>query len=333
MKKTCSSDTFPPRLSVLLVLLQLLSSSATAHGKADFTVSGPGEPIWAMVGADADLPCHLSPNISVEDMEMRWYRDQPSQAVHVHKKGKDMQEEQMVRYRGRTSLARAGLAQGQATVRIYNISALDNGTFHCHFKDGTTFQEATLQLRVAGLGSEPTVSVRVDQDKGVRAECTSADWYPEPQVEWTDFKGQILPSVTNLSASPMTGLWTVASSVTVQQDSVVEDLLCSISNPLLSKRKVAKILRSASFSRRFWSTAEWRIALPLTLAAVALKVATVICIFWKLQREKNGKRLEEERLRAAKAQDSQASRNGDSPLHGAQGAQRPSSGTTQSPYT
>lgn len=112
-----------------------------------------------MVGADADLPCHLSPNISVEDMEMRWYRDQPSQAVHVHKKGKDMQEEQMVRYRGRTSLVRAGLAQGQATVRIYNISALDNGTFHCHFKDGTTFQEATLQLRVAGEAG-PHISPR-----------------------------------------------------------------------------------------------------------------------------------------------------------------------------
>lgn len=34
MKKTCSSDTFPPRLFVLLVLLQLLSSSVTAHGKS-----------------------------------------------------------------------------------------------------------------------------------------------------------------------------------------------------------------------------------------------------------------------------------------------------------
>lgn len=41
---------------------------------------------------------------------------------------------------------KAGLDQGQAVVRLYNISALDNGTFHCYFKDGAVFQEATLWL-------------------------------------------------------------------------------------------------------------------------------------------------------------------------------------------
>ncbi|KAM5212285.1 LOW QUALITY PROTEIN: butyrophilin subfamily 1 member A1-like [Hipposideros larvatus] len=242
MRKTCGPDAFSPSLSITFILLQLLSTSVPGNGKADFTVFGPDKPVLAMVGADADLPCHLSLNISIEDMELRWYKDQPSQAMHVHKKGEDMQEEQMQQYCGRTSLVKAGLDQGQAVVRLYNISTLDNGTFYCHFKDGAVFQEAMLWLRVAGLGSEPTVHVRVDQDEGVWAECTSADWYPEPQVEWRDFRGQNLPSVTNLLASPTTGLWAVVSSMTVQQDRVVGGLFCSISIPLLSEKKVAKSL-------------------------------------------------------------------------------------------
>lgn len=71
------------------------------------------------------------------------------------------------------------------------------------------------------LGSEPTVHMQVTQDEGVQAECTLAGWYPEPQVEWRDFREQILPSVTNLSASPTTGLWTVVSSMTIPHDRTV----------------------------------------------------------------------------------------------------------------
>lgn len=91
------------------------------------------------------------------------------------------------------------------------------------------------------LSSEPTVHMQVTQDEGVQAECTLAGWYPEPQVEWRDFREQILPSVTNLSASPTTGLWTVVSSMTIPHDRTVGGgLSCSVSSPLLSERKVAE---------------------------------------------------------------------------------------------
>ena len=104
------------------------------------------------MGEDADLPCYLSPEISAEDMEMRWYRDQPSPAVHVHWKGKDVPEEQMALYQGRTTFLKDGVAQGRASVRIHNVITFDNGTFHCQFNDSTVSAEATLWLRVAGKG-------------------------------------------------------------------------------------------------------------------------------------------------------------------------------------
>lgn len=115
----------------------------------------PGETVLAMMGEDTELLCHLSLNVSIEDMDLRWYRDQPLPAMHMHRKGEDMQEEQMEWYWERTTFVRAGLAQGQAVVRIHNINAFDNGTFHCHFRDGAVFQEAKLWPRVASE-AEPT---------------------------------------------------------------------------------------------------------------------------------------------------------------------------------
>lgn len=130
----------------------LMPAHLLSLGKADFSVFAPDKPLLAVVGEEVDLPCHLSLNISAEDMELRWYRDQPSPAMHLHKNGIDVQDEQMAEYQGRTTFLSTRLAQGQAAVRIHNVTALDNGTFHCNFKDGIMSAETTLWLRVAGEG-------------------------------------------------------------------------------------------------------------------------------------------------------------------------------------
>ncbi|XP_007535155.2 butyrophilin-like protein 10 [Erinaceus europaeus] len=153
MAQTQGQGTFLLSYFTTLTLLQLLSSPSPGSGKSDFKVSGHVEPIVALVGKDAELTCCLSPNISAKDMELRWYRDQPSQAVHVHVNGSDLPEEQMPLYQGRTTFLGVHLAQGKATVKIHNISPSDNGTFHCLFKDDTQINEATLWLQVAGGGS------------------------------------------------------------------------------------------------------------------------------------------------------------------------------------
>ena len=85
-------------------------------------------------------------------MEVRWYREEPSRAVHLSMKGTDMPEEQMWQYKGRTTFRTAGLAKDQAVLTIHNVTVFDNGTFHCEFKDSTGSADATLWLRVAGEG-------------------------------------------------------------------------------------------------------------------------------------------------------------------------------------
>ena len=56
-----------------------------------------------MVGEDATLRCHLSPEKNAEDMEVRWFRTQFSPAVFVYKGRRERTDEQMEQYRGRTT--------------------------------------------------------------------------------------------------------------------------------------------------------------------------------------------------------------------------------------
>ncbi|XP_078289518.1 LOW QUALITY PROTEIN: butyrophilin subfamily 1 member A1-like [Panthera onca] len=247
---------------------------------------------------------------SAEDMEVRWYREEPSPAVHLSKKGTDMPEEQMWQYKGRTTFRTAGLAKDQAVLTIHNVTVFDNGTFHCEFKDSTGSADATLWLRVAGLGSEPRIQVRAGRDEGIRAECTSEGWYPEPRVEWRDFRGQTLPSTTNLTVSP-TGLFAVVSNVTVW-DRGMGTLSCSISNSLLQERIETKShlpdLTYRSGAQKFpINGMEGSGACDPHCggACSSCLVAGATCLFWKRQRDRNRVQLEEERLNREEEQLSQ----------------------------
>ncbi|XP_034360071.1 putative butyrophilin-like protein 10 [Arvicanthis niloticus] len=275
MARAHHGDATLPSILVSFIFLQLLASG---NGKSDFHVLGPPDPLLAIVGQDKELPCKLSLNISAEGMELRWYRDKPSSVVHVYKNGEDVYDEQMMEYKGRTSFNGGHVARGEAAVKIHNVTVFDNGTYHCVFKEHTSHNQATLWLKVAGRGSSPRIHVTDTQDKGIRAECTSAGWYPEPKVEWLDLKGQPVPAETHFSVTGSTGLVTVISIVT-PQDRAVGGLTCSISNLLLPE-KVTETYLLASLSRRPLST-ESGPALSLILTALGLVSAAIACALGK----------------------------------------------------
>nr|XP_051698356.1 putative butyrophilin-like protein 10 isoform X1 [Oryctolagus cuniculus]XP_051698357.1 putative butyrophilin-like protein 10 isoform X1 [Oryctolagus cuniculus] len=301
MAKAGSGGVFLHSCAVSLLALQLLPAG---EGRADFKVLGPDGPILATVGEDALLPCRLSLNLSAEDMELRWYRSRPSPAVYLHRRGAQVSREQMAEYRGRTTFLGDHLARGKAVLRIHNITVYDNGTYHCLFRDGEPHSETTLALQVAGLGLEPRIHVTEDLDKGIRAECTSAGWYPEPHVEWRDFRGHAVPAVTRFSASATTGLLAVLSRVAVP-DRSMGGLTCSISSPLLHERKVAESHLPgspwASLSGQPPPSA-WRMPLFLILIVLGLITAGGLCLCPKLNRKESeeqpekGRQQEEQEL-------------------------------------
>uniref|UniRef100_A0A8C8XCG9 Myelin-oligodendrocyte glycoprotein n=1 Tax=Panthera leo TaxID=9689 RepID=A0A8C8XCG9_PANLE len=137
----------PPSLPSLLLLLLLRLSCSYA---GQFRVIGPGHPIRALVGDEAELPCRMHPGKNATGMEVGWYRPPFSRVVHLYRNGRDQDAEQAPEYRGRTELLKDNMGEGKVTLRIRKVRFSDEGGFTCFFRDHSYQEEAAMELKVEG---------------------------------------------------------------------------------------------------------------------------------------------------------------------------------------
>ncbi|XP_028735606.1 butyrophilin subfamily 1 member A1-like isoform X2 [Peromyscus leucopus] len=234
-----------PHLGCLFTLMVLqLPKLNTGH----LEVLGPSQPILALVGEDSELPCHLSPSVSAEQMELRWFRNTFSPAVLVYHEGRELKEEQMPEYRGRAMLVQDNITLGQVALKIHQVRTSDEGVYGCSFRDKQAHGEAFVSLKVAAMGSDPHISMKIKENGEMELECTSSGWYPEPQVLWRTANRKKLQSISESRNRDEEGLFTVAASVIIT-DSSIESVSCCIQNLLLGQEKEVEI-----------SVPEWRLA-------------------------------------------------------------------------
>ncbi|XP_062954305.1 butyrophilin subfamily 2 member A2-like [Cynocephalus volans] len=268
--------------SLPAALLLSLLLSLFARVSAQLTVVGPADPILAMVGDNITLSCHLSPEKNAEDMEVRWFRSQFSPAVLVYKGGLERAEEQMEDYRGRTTFVSNDISRGSVALVIHNVTAQEDGFYRCYFQEGRSYDEAILRLMVAGLGSKPVIEMKGHEDGGIRLECTSGGWYPEPRAVWRDPYGEVMPALEEAYTADADGLFTVTTAVIIV-DSSVRNMSCSINNTLLGQKKETVIFIPESFMPH---TSPWTVALAVFLAILIILLAGSVCLIKKLHREK-----------------------------------------------
>ncbi|XP_051008483.1 butyrophilin subfamily 3 member A1-like [Acomys russatus] len=265
----CCRHAPPCHLLCLFVLAQLLPWVSTE----EFLVFGPSGPVVAAPGGEAMLPCSVFPAMSVENMDLRWFRTRFSEAVFVYRDRREQKEEQMAEFSGRTSLVKDQFHQGQAAVRIHNVQATDSGIYICHFRQGLFYEEAIVELKVAATGSVPEVYIQGPQDDGVCVVCVSSGWYPKPQVQWRHHRGRNLPASSETHTEDAEGLFSVETSLVVR-DSSLRNVTCSIFSPSLGQEKAMAIVIPEPF---FPQASPWMPAFLVTLSVMALLVLGTSC--------------------------------------------------------
>ncbi|XP_045651521.1 butyrophilin subfamily 1 member A1-like isoform X2 [Ursus americanus] len=258
----CCRGSLLSLLPSLFLLLQL-----PAGGSAEeFMVIGPSDPIVAVLRGDVTLPCSVSPAMNVENMELRWFRSKFSEAVFIYQNQQEQREEQLAQYTGRTSLVKEFLTWGEAAVRIHNVQAFDNGMYTCFFRKGSFCESASLELKVAGVGSVPQVHIQGLEEDGVRVVCMASGWFPKPEVRWKALSGEKFLTFSETHAQDPEGLFSVEATLVVR-DSSSGNVTCSLLNPILSQEKAMAIIIPEDFFPR---TSPWMSAFMVILTLLML---------------------------------------------------------------
>ncbi|XP_033613598.1 butyrophilin-like protein 9 [Fukomys damarensis] len=225
-----------PLTSSLLILTHLLLYLQLGKADSEVKVIGPGESVLALVGEEVEFSCHLSQYMDVEHMEIRWFWGLASDVVHLYQDGQELFGEQMVQFKNRTKLFRDEMATGSVILRLHNVVPSDQGLYSCRFLSSNFSGEAIWELEVAGLGSDPHISLEGFKEGGIQLRCSSSGWYPKPQVQWRGHQGQCLPPETEAIVQDVQGLFRLETSVVVQ-GRAHRSVSCSIQNPLLIQKK------------------------------------------------------------------------------------------------
>lgn len=196
-----------------------------------------------MVGSQAELSCRLSPPQNAQLMQVGWFRDRHSQMIYLYEDGEEHSGEGIQNYMNRTVFLKDALEEGKITLQIYNVTVFDGGQYHCFFKDGHTYEEGIVDLRVAAVGLGVQINVQVLDTEGFVVECTSEGWFPQAQMAWTDSSGNVIPHSSKSYSHDGAGLLHLQMTILLK-NSTHGPVTCCFYNPVTGQEKRAGIVIS-----------------------------------------------------------------------------------------
>uniref|UniRef100_A0A8C7DNA7 Uncharacterized protein n=1 Tax=Oncorhynchus kisutch TaxID=8019 RepID=A0A8C7DNA7_ONCKI len=202
----------------------------------------PPDPVVASAGDDIILPCHLSPQSSAVAMDIRWFKEGDfTNPLYLYKSRTGEEGEG---YKGRVSLFTQELERGNLSLLLKNVKVSDRGRYKCQASHLDWIQEPAVALQVTKQGSVPRISMRKHHRVFIQLSCSSENWYPEPDMLWTDSIGKEITSAETERPKQKEGgvLYSITSNTRIGMDQ-----LGGVTCVVMSKDRGTK-MESASLS-------------------------------------------------------------------------------------
>ncbi|XP_036407629.1 butyrophilin subfamily 1 member A1-like [Megalops cyprinoides] len=265
-----------------LCLILLLLHQTSVSRPERFQVVGPADPVDAVAGEDVVLPCYLKPSISAEDMHVEWIRLQSTETlVHLYQGKENRNEKQIPSYRGRTALFPEELKKGNTSLRLTGVRGSDDGEYKCFVQSQTWYDDASVQLRVRAVGTEPVISMEGYREGGIGLLCESKGWHPEPELIWLDSEGHSLPAGPTETLRDSMGLFIVRRSVIVQEGDTTR-FTCQVLQQQLNQEKETEFHIPAEMFQR---AHPWKVAFSVFFIPAIIGLAVLIHCCVKLCKE------------------------------------------------
>uniref|UniRef100_A0A8C5ZUQ9 Ig-like domain-containing protein n=1 Tax=Marmota marmota marmota TaxID=9994 RepID=A0A8C5ZUQ9_MARMA len=206
-----------------------------------FRVNSLKGPIVAPFGGEVELSCQLSPPQSAQHMEIRWFRNRYTQPIYLYEKGKILYGEMTPMYVERTELLKDAIEEGKVTLRIFNVDVDDDGQYHCFFRDGDFSEEDITEVKVTATSSNIQILVLPSNIDDLRVECNSGGWFPQPQMEWRDSQGKVLPPASKSHSQDTDKLFNMKMTLFLS-NTHPGDVTCYLRNPLTGQEEKTNIV-------------------------------------------------------------------------------------------
>ncbi|KAJ8257251.1 hypothetical protein GJAV_G00183590 [Gymnothorax javanicus] len=251
--------------------------------------------VVGLLDESVSLPCQIAGGRSAFGVAVRWTKDQDV-VLYTRRGG---QEEVGPGFLEKVSVDQSRLDDGDVSLLLSNISALDEGNYTC-WVEGIT---GLMELRIGRLGSRPQLAV--DSFRTARSlslSCVSWGWYPKPIVSWTTSDGQALTgTLEQMEHKGRSGLTDVRSEVTLQAQKGL-NVTCSVQSPELHIQSEEMLTITGDFQP---SVSPWLLAFWGVFPLVAL-AGGIIGYFFKRKSDSI-----KERERQARGADSEPLMNQD----------------------
>ncbi|XP_067170368.1 butyrophilin subfamily 2 member A2-like [Apteryx mantelli] len=200
------------------------------------------------------------------------------------------------RYQGRTNFFHTEFNKGNVSLYLKDVMVSDKGKYTCSVFFENWYDEVVVELQVAAIGDESSVSLDGHVGQSIGLTCKSQGWFPEPIVVWLDSKREIRKEkATTQNVKTSSGIFDVISSMNLEPRSDME-VSCRVVNDLLNTARESRVLISDAF---FPSTSPWMTAF---LVILFLTVAVIAAIAYKLK--SNSKRtLDAKKMKENKEED------------------------------